>query len=253
MSRIYFHSLHGEAEVRGWERARAGALCSDMLMVALGVSTSDDMPSRPSPIRRILPPNCYALEYSGYQFASWLHTWLVASNDTYFVVNSDRKITVFSAALNTAHVTGSDPVKLLARLHGQCELHAYVEGHNRAWLADIIEQGRAAGIMRADSGWESVIELLRTRDDEPVVTSYSVCEQFPNQGVANWQNDDEVWYELPADEKWRLALAGLRNTTGELEIKPDTWQTYTYRHGVNGFQLRDYAASPASDGNGGHI
>lgn len=250
MSRIYFHSQHGEAEVRGWERAHAGMLCNNMLMVALGVSDMDDMPSHPSPIRKILPPDCYALKKTGAQFQNWLSTWIggAGGEDHYFIVNGDRKVTVFAAALNTAHAAGSGPIKFLARLHGQCELHAYVEGANRAWLADIIERGRASGIMRKDSGWENVIELLRARDDEPVVTSYSVCEQFPNPGVANWQsNDDEAWYKLLKDEQWRLALDGLRNTKGKLEIKPDDWRAYTYRHGINGFQLRAYADSLTSD------
>lgn len=248
MSRIYFHSQRGDAEVRGWERAHAGSLCNDMLMIALGVSDMDDSPYHPSPIRKILPPDCYALQHTGSQFRSWLDIWVGGASDSYFVVNGDRKVATFSTALNTAHVAGSDPVKFLARLHGQCELHAYVEGPNRAWLAGIIEQGRASGIMREDSGWEGVMELLRSRDDGPVVTSYSVSEQFPNQGIANWQNeDDEAWYDLPKDEQWRLALDGLRNTKGQIEIKPDNWQTYTYRHGVNGFQLRAYANGLTSD------
>ncbi|GAA4304598.1 hypothetical protein GCM10023178_11830 [Actinomadura luteofluorescens] len=37
-------------------------------------------------------------------------------------------------------------MRFLARLHAQCELHGYVEGPNRAWLADVIDQGPAAGV-----------------------------------------------------------------------------------------------------------
>jgi hypothetical protein len=44
---------------------------------------------------------------------------------------------LFSAILNTTLAIGSDPLKLYARLHGQCEVHTFVEGKNRNWLADI--------------------------------------------------------------------------------------------------------------------
>jgi hypothetical protein len=44
-------------------------------------------------------------------------------------------------------------VRFLARLHGQCEVHGWVAGKNRAWLADIIETGRETAILRDDMGW----------------------------------------------------------------------------------------------------
>jgi hypothetical protein len=152
----------------------------------------------------------------------------------------------------------------MARLHGQCELHAYVEGANRAWLADIIERGRETDVLRPQMKWEQVAEFLRSRDDCPVVTSYSVCDQFPNRHVAGWvapmskyedtgeeYEDTDAWYDLPEAERWQRAMDGLRAQGNGLELKPDNWNTFHFRDGVNGFQLRRIAealAAPADVG-----
>jgi hypothetical protein len=157
---------------------------------------------------------------------------------------------VFETTLNTAVVMGSDHIRLLAKLHGQCEIHAYVEGPNRAWLADIIEQGIKDKVLRVwekdfYGGWPAVVELLRSRDDEPVVTSYSVTEQFPNRFVASehgsWDAtlDNDRWYDLSDAEQWQFAMDGLRkqNESAHLEIKPETFAQQGYGNGMSGFDI----------------
>lgn len=133
--------------------------------------------------------------------------------------------------MNTALVAGSDPIKLAAKIDGWCESHAWVEGPDRAWLADIIEQGLTSGMYRRGlwysddpngpkdkwsvQGWEDVQAHLRARDDEPVVLSYSAADSFPNQTVADWQpvvdpqwmpdwadgDGFNEWSEMGADEQ----------------------------------------------------
>ena len=171
MSRIYFHSLSCESEVFGSERAFMGHLVSDMFLSALGVDSFDFPPSNPHVLRTILDPAHYTAKHTGREFSDSLSTALRVGMDSSILRVDGEAVNVFSATLNTAIVMGSDPIILSARLHGQCEIHTYVEGSNRRWLAGIIEQGRKSGIFRADSGWEDVIEHLRERDDEPVVTS----------------------------------------------------------------------------------
>jgi hypothetical protein len=209
MSRIYFHSPSGDGEVRGSERAYAAHLCQEMFITALGVS-GWDTPSHPHVLRRIIAPSHYCLQQSGLQFEQQLRTALVVSGFGPVLNVDGQDIDVFSTTLNTALVMGSNPIKLSARLHGQCEIHAWVDGLNREWLAGIIEQGRKVGIFRGDSGWESVVALLKSRNDEPVVTSYSVCEQFPNAHAA---------------------------TSPFLEMKPDNWDSYYFNDGLTGFDL----------------
>lgn len=243
MSRIYFHSQHGDAEVSGAERGWMSHLCNQLLDLALGVDLSAW--DEPHPLRRLLPPDHYVTRYQGAQFTSMLKTALHCDLKLRY---QDEWIDSFTLSLNTAMACGGDALRLCARLHGQCEIHAYVEGPNRAWLAEIIEGGMESGILRRQvrdypTGWESVTRLLRERDDAPVVTSYSVTDSFPNAGVAGWEGDGDAWYDLPEAEQWRRALDGLRDDVGyTLELKPENWATYHFGcGGVNGFQVAAFA------------
>lgn len=247
MSRIYFHSEGDEAEVWGPERAYAGLMCADALVTALGVRHSFDSELNPSPIRKLLPEDSYLHRMHGPEFERSLETWLHVSSREMLKTRDGEGVTPFVAAVDTAIVMGSDSIRLLARLHGQCEIHCYVEGPNRAWLANIIEEGRKMAILRADMGWESVIALLRASAAGPVVTSYSVCEQFPNRHAAGWESQDDSdtdrWYDLPSAERWALAMEGLRSgrTFAGLALTPDNWVNYRIAPGCNGFELREYA------------
>jgi hypothetical protein len=121
------------------------------------------------------------------------------------------RLSTGNVSLNTAVAVGCDAMKLAAKLHGWCEVHCWVEGKDRAWLADVIEQGLDIGIFRrgiwyvdrplnaneaisdapdkqwSSQGWEAVQAFLRGRDDCPVVTSYSVTDSFPNASIADWE------------------------------------------------------------------
>lgn len=219
MSRIYFHSPSGDAEVRGWERASFGVLTDDLcdrFMVSKFPGEAET-----KALRELfgIPP--------GYREPS---TYLRHGWEPWFVV-----------ALNTTLRIGSDPIKLAARIHGQCEVHCWVDGKNRDWLAGIIEQGRQIGFYRRDSGWESVVELLRKRSDEPVVLSYSVCSQFPNANqIERPENADDDWfYDLPDEERWSRAFGALVESGGGLELKPDNWATFYFEPIDSAFEWRD--------------
>lgn len=196
MSRIYFHSLHGEVEVSGAERAHFGLL---------------------------IDPD-------------------------HETIRDDKAETIFGRVLNRAMERGDDTWRFMARIHGQCEIHAYVEGEDRDWLAGIIERGLASGLLREGydttayperSGWRKVIALLRERDDEPVVTSYSVCEGFPNITIVRqegtwhptkpaWDAEEE-WYDLPDEEQWATAMAALRakqENGSRLRLWPGDWERW---------------------------
>lgn len=243
MSRIYFHSQSGDAEVRGSERAFMGHLINKMFRVSLGINDWDT-PENPHVLRRIVYPDHYCLKARGAEFARQLTTALYVAGDTPVLWVDGQVVRTFSAALNTAMVMGSDPIKLCARVHGQCEIHTFVEGKNREWLAKKIDHGRAVGVLRSDQGWEETATLLRSRNDEPVVTSYSVCEQFPNAHAAGWKPDKlteegeadwDAWYDLPSAQQWEMGMTALRKTA--LEMKPSNWNKYYFHDGVTGFDL----------------
>jgi hypothetical protein len=163
--------------------------------------------------------------------------------------------------LNTALVAGSDPVALAAKIHGWCDKHPWVEGPDRAWLADVIEQGLKSGLYRRGAGWDQpvdehdegpgVIPMLRARDDEPVVLSHSTYNSFPNSSLGDWmppwpegverrwealtgdQQDqrtqrEEEWYELPDERRWEIAMAGLRAERPWARLSADTLRTETF-------------------------
>lgn len=203
--------------------------------------------------------------------------------------------------LNTALRLGNDVVKLVVKLAGWGESHAWFDGKDRTWAADLIDQGLKTGVLRdgiwyvdgpcegvlpkdhparkwSDMGWGEVAAFLRERDDEPVVLSYSVAEDFPNRGVADWapapmpqgwmpdwaRSDEgrarwesdypsdaerescyrswasDQWYDLPEARRWELAMAGLKEHSPWLRLGPDTLDYWTFGPGVTVFDL--YAA-----------
>lgn len=252
MSSIDFHSRHGTAKLRGSERAYASMICSDML--------ADVLELRPG-------------SFGGSRDQHWLTPWLNPrfagtygnrqiemirlalsfgwSGDSDITLPDGRDISPFSLGLNTAYRAGADPIRLLARLHGQCELHCWVDGPNRAWLAKIIRDGARDRIMRRDQGWDGVVDLLESADDGPVVCSYSVCEGFPNSWLAEdggWvptdeDEDRESWYDLHEDQAWDFAMRGLRELGGGLEMRPDNWDLFTFGAGVSAWDLQDMRPS----------
>lgn len=258
MSIMYFHSPSGEAEVHGTERHYFKWLCDRTLLAILDLGR--DTESRPHPIRHAFPADHYTARYRGQEWARNAETAIVAGgiSDDDSLTIGDRRSSFGTAALNTALAIGGDQLKLAARLHGQCEIHTFVEGSNRAWLANIIEGGLHLGIFRSNSGWENIVELLRSSSDEPVVTSFSVCNQFPNSGVAiqagvwsppeTTDEDDDTWDKLPASEQWRLAMDALRiqNQSGyRIELKPDDWEGYRFGDGVTAFDIVNHFSSLA--------
>lgn len=261
VSRIYFHAEDADAEVRGAERAHCGVLVSDIFLMALHIKYPSDV-DRYLPF---LPPDCYVRTAHDHHRTASLSAWLTVGSSP-LTVDGEQWDT-FRLALNTAVACGG-PLRLAAYIHGQCEIHGWVDGHNRSWLADQIEEARAANIFRSDMGWESVVTLLRSSDEGPVVTSYSVCDGFPNPGICKdaglwapgpghqgvyseetypdypdswgkpWWDGDE-WYELPDDERWSMGVRALRVSAPEWS--PSGWGRL-FGNGKSGWDLAEIAA-----------
>jgi hypothetical protein len=272
MSRVYFHSPSGTAELWGGERAWLGSLVSDL---TAGVMKLDYQGER---IRELIQPGHYlhGEHYQGHdRYLAW-HNSVELNLSTAigdFLAWNGRDIGTFSLVLNTACAVGGDAVKLAARIHGQCEIHCYVEGVDRMWLAAIIGQGLAAGVFRRNTGyphrtesWEHVQKFLRDRDDEPVVMSYSVTDSFPGPYVAGWlppvdwrpedvsaaewealdgderagrrsEGTYEAWSELTDAEHWQIGMDALRAASGGLRIDPAEWTAFRFGHELTMFDL----------------
>lgn len=271
MSRVYFHSPSGEAELNGSERAHFGCLVRDAAVRVLDLSDAAHIRR----LRELVARDHYLAPMEDAMFARSFETCMRVSSPV--LSFADQPIGMFTLVLNTALLDADDQMRLAARIEGQCEIHAYIEGPNRAWVADMIDRGLETGLYRkgmyvdnrADGshgpwrsqGWENVLTLLRSRDDEPVVMSYSVCDSFPNPDAMEdqppmpdgWRPDhwseqewaeldddyrgecwdahlSDRWYEQPAEVQWDRAMAALRTSGMGLELKPDDWDTFRFTH-----------------------
>lgn len=262
MSRVYFHTQSDTAELRGSERAWAGGVVET---IAVGL-IEPKWKEQEDFLLTLIKPDHYlhTMPREGFPDAMrWQRSfdvaWRNAMGDD-FLTWRGEPLPAWDISLNTALVVGNDQVKFLARMHAQCEIHGWVDGPDRGWLADLMQQGRDTGLYRPEQGWEDVIALLRRRDDEPVVMSYSVCDQFPNPYASDWmpawpdgkpqkwdalseaeQEErsarEEAWYDLPDAEKWERGLRWLRTQPGLGALRPDDWQTFRFGRGITVFDL----------------
>lgn len=233
MGKVYFHSPSGEVLLRGSERHYAGHIVNELACAALPLDTWQD-----DPILHLLPPDCYLRNKErAHHFKEDFRTWMLVGEKDFHLPGGGR-VSTFTVSLNTALVMGSRPVKLLARLHGQCEIHTWVDGQNRAWLAGIIDEGRKSGVFRAEQGWEEVAEFLHNRDDETVVTSYSVCDLFPSPPKSWEYRENEVeegyfgpdgraWYDMSREEQWKVSMDELRERQA-LELEPESFDDFWF-------------------------
>jgi hypothetical protein len=265
MSAIYFHTQHeGIARVSGSERAMMGSRVTQIFIGLLDIYRSEAeefFGAIITPNHRLRPP-VWNGDYANRQrWLGFLET-SVSLGDMYgdgpLFQYKGQPLNLWYCQLNTATAIGSEALQFCARMHGQCEVHAYVEGPNRAWLADVIEQGLEDRLLRRklrefDQGWDGAIALLRKSDQDPVVTSYSVCDLFPSAAGAQFEypvvkdedgNEDkdwDAWDELSDEKRWELAIAGIRATNG-LELIPENRQFFGDEI-ITVFDLIDYAYS----------
>lgn len=234
MSSIAFTSPSGTVTVAGRERFMMGSICNDFRRMQTGDFRYGDL----SWVKLVVKPDHYlhkyALQLDAARNASqkaeeqerlakaldtFLHVGDMSSDEAMFL--DGKPFDLFHLALNSAVEWGNRSIQLCAKLHAQSEIHAYCEGADRAWLADLIQEALDCQVFRADpfghDGWQAVIEFLRSRDDEPVVTSFSVTDSFPNQDHApdGFLDEDpdtawEQWDEVSDTQKWEWGMAAIR-------------------------------------------
>lgn len=273
MSRIYFHTRSRTAEVRGSERAYINRLSADMTRIALRLSGVDDDRAW---LRSVIVDAGYDVLARDEWWMRDFETWMSVGWDGGGLLIAGEKIGASELAANTLIATGSPILTLMAKIEGTCEDHAWMEGEHAGWAREIIRDGRESNLLRPQQGWEDVIGLLGDVDegrvDGPVVLSYSVCEGFPNSGIAGdfWKPpslppqppevlvdpvthvvtpvpvdpldayrielDYDAWYELPDDERWCLAEAGMRARQHTRQISPEL-VAIGFQTGASAFDL----------------
>lgn len=230
MSRIYFHTPTETAELLGSEHAHAGLFSEN-----LGFGVLEDMCDEDELGALVGLPRRHPMLRVSLRYA-----------DKPLLEHNGVRITAWPLLLNTALIVGNDAVKLLTRISAQCEIHGWIAGEDRDWMADIIEDGRRLGIFRVRQGWEEVVAMLRRNDREPVVLSYSVTDEFPNYPSSTWEppiglEDDEIYEaydQITAEQKWAHGIAWLKEHPERLlQFRPDDWAEVRLGHGLSAFDL----------------
>ena len=226
MSAIYFHQENGEdLAISGRERFMMGNLVNQFLFSALDISGEA---SNMQWLRSALRPSHYLLDLMdrdrSREFGENVRNAISASFEPLFELDGEP-VNTFCLALNSAADMGSEPVRLLARLHAHCEMHGWIPHGERAGIATVIRDGLADGIMRPDMGWEALATELRSGTQGDVVTSYSVTDSFPHR------------------KTWKASMVALESEPG-LRITRKNLKTVRYGNCMNGFQfLRRVLAS----------
>lgn len=230
MGRIYFHTQTETVQISGAERAHAGIVTD-----ALGYSVLEAVCDK---------QHLAALVDMG---PADRHLSLAIRNaERPLLVHDGVPITAWPLLLNTALAVGSDAMKFLTRLHAQCEIHGWIAGEDRDWLAEIIGDGLDTGILRREMGWESLLDMLPRSYKQPVVMSYSTEPSFPNHQHSTWESSpdigideaEEQWAELSTEDQWEYGMDWLgRNQDRLLQLSPQNWSEVRLGHGLTAFDM----------------
>ena len=246
MSRVYYHTPSGTAQVLGREHTYLGYLTHE---TAMGLLVGRFVGAA---LHRVINPQSYAYETvtsHGVGDRQLLSVRLgLFGDDLPAFVLDGKPVAHWPVLLNSVLQACGDSLRLAARLYAQAEVHCYAEGPDRAWLAGLIRDARRDGMFRAGMGWESVVELLEARDDEPVVLAYSGEDGFPDPHLSTWtlpafvgdedQRTDAIWDawgELSTAEQWRHGMEWLREHGPRLQ--PGEWADYRFTHRLSVFDL----------------
>jgi hypothetical protein len=232
----------------------------------MGVSIGDLMIKKLYPlsvnaewIKPLLPAGCYLHGIESARFPEALATWLRVSYEERLQL-PDGPVSPWDIALNTALETGLDSWRFAARIHGQCEIHCFMEGNDKRWIADILENTFISKFAASGSNvgeWQSLVDFLRIPGDFSIVCSYSVCSSFPNfdclpdghelkRGIDAADDDDidarrEAFGKLDRDESWDACMRGLRERNWDLKLSQVDWEEFRFGDGTSAQNLRERA------------
>jgi hypothetical protein len=237
MSKVYFHSIDRTEELKGAERSYLSNKCNQVFSGLLGDWFS--------PCQNLQDSNFVIWLLSSLPYDHYLHEsvrsrpYIHAIDDikTFFVASTFSGalagISKSELILNTALRVGGDPLKIAARLHGQCEIHAWIDPCNAQWFAGLLRKAYFdCQFLRPAQGWEDVIGLIGNSLKSEIVMSFSVCEGFPNSLLSGIDYED--WINLSEKQQWQSSMDAIRDGR---EIKPETWDDYSYGDGWDLFRL----------------
>lgn len=228
MSYIEFRTWEDGVRVAGMERAMFAIYCRDQLEVSLR-GHFQELVSRRAKARYLFPGGHYVHGYECNAFERHALMALAAQPDL-VVSYRDEKVSVWHLQLNTMLLLGNPVMQFMGRVHGQCEVHAYIERADFDAFRGLLFDGLNRGLLRKGMGWEKLDyalsrcaqptgDLDNLETDSPLVMSYSVSESFPPSPPALSEELAEAWHEQPRAVRWRDALKRIREP--ELGLRLD--------------------------------
>lgn len=252
MSSVDFHSEHGTAHLHGSE---GHYLMHLPYAVTLGFLNPTGFKAHER-FADIIAPDSHLRGANGIGFGMmFTNAWSVGGEGNF--AWRGQPLDQFQISLNTALAVGGDPLKFACRFafYG----YPWVDGPNRGWLADIIDEGQRMSLFRGPhQGWAGVAELLRSRDDGPVVIGNSTgdagwptphlggwfppelgndCRLLTKEQQREWDERADAWFEIEPAEQWRISMTALRGHEKGLEMRPDTWNDLYFGKRITVFDL----------------
>lgn len=227
MSHISFNSSDGDgAEVRGTEVAYLDFLFVDLAVAALGYLSSDE----DYPALRQFIPRGGATEWVFEPDANGDHLWSTKLRSYLYTRRpftvDGHQLHMWPLVLNTVASMSNDSMRALAFIFGTSTTYGWIQGQHGPWLADLLEAAQKSNILRANSGWEDAIELLRDNKTGPIVLNHSTNYDFPNVDLI--PGADQVigiFDQLSREDRWSIATSHLVPTQ---ELSPKNIATLRY-------------------------
>lgn len=233
MSTVYFVSNdnNDDVEMSGSERAHMDIESSKYYLTALADYSRVELYNSIENIE-----DQYFKNYEENAFKESLFSAINTNSGGLVFKKDGYTVSSFALRMNTAFRMGSDPLKLMARIHAQCEINTYVKPENFEWLSGIVKEGLETGLYRKGYGWEDLIELLSCAESA-IVTSFSVAEEFPNRTITNLTEED--WDKLNYSEQFNVAFKSLEESNKEylLEMTPENWDDYYFESNISANDL----------------
>lgn len=236
MGRISFTDEAGnQVFLGGRVRALSTTMCPRLSYLALVEHCSE---ADYKTLKECLPPNSYLHNSDNAYFKEHFELWFGSGMSlTGLYIDGEEKNN-FTLMLNTVMRIGNDQFKLMARLHGQCELHLWVANDNKQWLSNIINNGLDSGLYKERDGWRTLSTFLTDSSEGDVVSGYSITGGFP-QDLTGEHGDD--YYDLTYTEQWNISFEQLKERDKPYgftrELRPDTWDNYLFYDGLSLFDL----------------
>lgn len=233
MSSINFFSKDNQASLRGSERAAMDIITSGFQEIIFENKSKDEILQILGGTQDLC--NLYFFHHEEEKFKESFRMAMRTGmcSGLQFKLGEET-INPFCLKLNTAFKMGSDPIKLMTRLHAQCEINTYVMPENFSWIIEIIENGLESGLYRQNQGWDDVLRIFK-ESKTPIVTSFSGDDDFPDR--KNLEIDDETWHEMSYENRFDLALKELQEIN-MLEITPQLWEKYCFDKDISALNFQ---------------